>query len=561
MLGACGHGSSTIPPAATAPTSVASAAPAAGARGTARFVIKIPPQPAAAQRKPAYISPATQSITIVLSGPTPTNVTSNLTPTTSGCSSTLASTSCALTIALMPGAYTGSITTYDGANGTGNLLSANQTVAFTIVSGQSNTVSLTLNGVPHQILISSLTNAATLSGSTYTLAGPIAASFEVAALDIDGDIIFGAGAPTFTISQTSGSAMTVVGPTTAKPNGFTLMPPAGNAASAAFTITATFGDATCTQTGAVCTTTLATLTHQQTMIVDEGNAVAVLPWPYTGTPTYLSGINYAPGYAYDAAFDASGNLYFVDFGAADVKVYAPPYTGAPTMTLGDGTLYYPEAVAIGPNGTVFVSDAHAIFEFALPYTTAPTAHISSGQSEAVAMLFDAAGNLYAANYGNNTVTRYAPPYTQAPTVLGTGIYEVSVLGVTPGGIAFASATPSYYEAQFSEFVPPYTSPTTITADANEVTAFAIGPDGSTLFVGQSGYSRIDQYAPPYTSVLAQTPGQTAQSPVSLSFDAAANLYSANQNQHSIQIFAPPYTAQPETTISLGVGVNAMYLSP
>lgn len=49
------------------------------------------------ERRPQYVSPATQSMTVAISGPTDVNETANLTPTSSGCASTLASTLCTLT--------------------------------------------------------------------------------------------------------------------------------------------------------------------------------------------------------------------------------------------------------------------------------------------------------------------------------------------------------------------------------------------------------------------------------------------------------------------------------
>lgn len=73
------------------------------------------------------------------------------------------------------------------------------------------------------------------------------------------------------------------------PNTFTLLPPAGNGAVATSAPTAAFGDATCSQSGAVCAMSFATKAHQQTMIVENSTNVTVHAFPYTGAPTTLSG--------------------------------------------------------------------------------------------------------------------------------------------------------------------------------------------------------------------------------------------------------------------------------
>ncbi len=50
-------------------------------------------------------------------------------------------------------------------------------------------------------------------------------------------------------------------------------------------------------------------------------------------------------------------------------------------------------------------------EYAAPYTGSPTT-IVGGQSQPIALAIDAAGTLYVANYGNNTVTEYSAPYAR-----------------------------------------------------------------------------------------------------------------------------------------------------
>ncbi len=54
------------------------------------------------------------------------------------------------------------------------------------------------------------------------------------------------------------------------------------------------------------------------------------------------------------ATDSAGNLYVVNDLSSNVAVYAPPYTGAPKLTL-DDTGYGPQGVAVSPLGLVGVA--------------------------------------------------------------------------------------------------------------------------------------------------------------------------------------------------------------
>jgi streptogramin lyase len=184
-------------------------------------------------RGPHYISPATQSMTIALTGPTDLNESVGLTPNSQGCSSSLAGTLCTLTIGgLAPGAYTGSISTFDGplvgGSASGAPLSANQNVGFSIVAGQSNSIGVVMGGIPNSVLL--LSDASVLSGNTaggYSLSRCTSAAqhVTVVGVDADGNYIVGAGAPTPTLTSDDTLHLTVATPAPSAPNRFTLMPP------------------------------------------------------------------------------------------------------------------------------------------------------------------------------------------------------------------------------------------------------------------------------------------------------------------------------------------------
>lgn len=142
--------------------------PASHGKVNVSFLINAPAQsstsqsaaviPSGAQRsrgtatgvKPQYLSPATQSITVDITGPTDITETQNLTVNPSGCTGSLASVICTLTVALAPctdpptNCYTASLTTYAQTGGAGNVLSSAQSIVFTVASGQNNSVNLSL---------------------------------------------------------------------------------------------------------------------------------------------------------------------------------------------------------------------------------------------------------------------------------------------------------------------------------------------------------------------------------------------------------------------------------
>lgn len=213
---------------------------AAPANTTATLSIAIP-QAAAAQKnrgkRPHYVSPATQSISISFK---PTKgltkrFSANLTTTTNkNCKFAANAVRCQITLTLKVGKYEASFATYDGLlNGlkqpTGHELSASQDVPITITSNpKHNVIRVALSGVPASVAFVPGPSS-TLSGNAedgYTLSRCSATSQQASVLgvDADGNYILGDGAPT--PSLVSGStSITVSNPSRSSPNTFTLVPP------------------------------------------------------------------------------------------------------------------------------------------------------------------------------------------------------------------------------------------------------------------------------------------------------------------------------------------------
>jgi outer membrane protein assembly factor BamB len=251
-----------------APEGAAQVLPATDARAPihrieVRLVIQIPERRRRRLFKPAYVSPATQSLSLEIaalrSGKVVINEIVNVAPGSPGCKESAANRTCTIDdIYLAPGVYEATVAAYAGRNGKGSLLSQGQQVPFSLAVGTSNELRLTLYGVPVSYIV--VPNSAAVNGTMrggFTIGGAgvwgNAQPFLVAALDASGNIIAGPGAPMFTLSS-SNQDFTLSQPTEGSPSGFSVTPPANVAgASAQLMLQAAFSDpAICRENDAVC---------------------------------------------------------------------------------------------------------------------------------------------------------------------------------------------------------------------------------------------------------------------------------------------------------------------
>lgn len=435
-LSACGgggKGGAPLLPTAPAPTASSGGQQSTG-KSRATFVVTVPkttPAPLGAKR-PAYVSPATQSMSVSVSQGSTSVVkeTVGLTATSTGCTSSLANVSCSLSLTLSPGTYTASITTYDGANATGNQLSTAQAVSFTVVANQNNIVPLSLSGIPASIV---------------ALAGPTTDSVYVVAQDADGNFIVGSGAPTFTAAKASSSeptVATITQPTSTAPNTIVFSSPS-TPVDGTETVTVTAGYPS-GQTNGCPSTAACTLTTPITVTYSAGTAFTP-NYEYNNVVGFslpLSNDNQSAAYTFSGATEypywgialsSKGTVFGWGYepGSALV-VSSPPYTNTivDTNTGITGADYYGAADA---SGDVFIpnypTSSGAIAIVKSPYTGAAT-QLTAGVDDPYGAAVDANNNLYVANEGNETVTVYASPYTTvASTVATTTIpYGVVVSG-------------------------------------------------------------------------------------------------------------------------------------
>ncbi len=202
-LCACGGGSQSITMPAT--IAVSPTPPTNSALLQPRFTFLPPPSSSNAARHPHYITANVASVEITLdsvngaapSTGTPLTVTTNI-----------AMTSCPCTVYgpdVPAGSATFTLAAYDQPNAGGNLI-ATASPTYTIVSGQANNESVTLNGVPAAL---SLSLPTAIAGTAF--ASP--QSISVTAKDGDGNTILGTYASPITITDSDTSGATAIATT------------------------------------------------------------------------------------------------------------------------------------------------------------------------------------------------------------------------------------------------------------------------------------------------------------------------------------------------------------
>lgn len=544
-LAACGGGASSSPPAA--------AKAVAGSSGTLAFTIAIPAATAASAttRRPAYVSPATNSVAFQVGSGTPQVVA--VTPGSAACPLVSGFYTCTADVSAAAGSGQHlTVTTYASTNGTGTALSTN-TLVVNVIANQSNPVTVTLNGIAASFALSAMPAMVTTG-----TASSIVVTYS--ALDASGNTIIGPGS----IINAAGN---VVAPALASSNtsAFSIGALSGNSWTVNYNGAATASPVTFTvsNTGVTSANAMAVVTSgAQNLFVANvtgtTNNVEVYTPPYTGAPTVVtSGLtsDEAPFYV---AVGSSGDLFVPS--AAGVQIYAPPYTGAPTtIAIAGGT----NQVTLDASGNLFSANANnTITEYAPPYTGAAAATISTGVSSPETMAVDNAGDLFVTNVGNDSVTAYVPPYTAAPTVMaGAGCPPTPCFQIVGGQIG---VVPSTHNTVFTSdgygsylYDAPWTAGPAATiqypASASYDGAWGLAFDSSNdLFISYTASNSVAEYAPPYTAGPAVTITNGVSQPRGITVDRSNNLFVTNING-TVTEYAPPYTAAPVTTITADTG--------
>lgn len=543
-LAACGGGSSVSPAPAT------HGSPVAPAFVSVTIRIDVPGATQSTKRRPAYLSAATQSITISVNGATP--VAQNLTPSGGSCSTPSfgATPVCTLVASAPIGNDTFTFVTYDGTGGTGHKLSQN-TVVQNIVAGQANTVSVTLEGVPVGVLVSPYPNQSNVvqQPGGYELVGTSAANFAVEAFDADNNFIVGPGAPTLTVSSSSASLHVA---SVANSLNEYVLTPVTSGATVTLNVSAAGGDGG-SASGAVTLMLKAPLptslpktayvyeneaglgnsTTGEIDVFAAGSVNAATPQKLTSTLLYPDGGSLAWGA--NGSLFATGNTdqgyLVVDYSAAQLSAGTGPavaiesyyYNLLHSLPANPNALLTMLSMAVDSRGDVFVVGtpngfpaAYGVYEWPAGYTatTNPTKLTSASITAPALVYIDASDNLYVVN-GSQMVS-----------------YSILVYSAT----AF-NATPSRTIGGSN-------------AGFGSVTSLAVGADG-TLTAMDGGTDEVYVFKPgatnnPTPEAVFQSSALNWASPITV--DANNNVYGSQF------FFVPTISFQLEAFGAGSVGV-------
>jgi hypothetical protein len=501
------------------------------------------------------IAPAangTQVLAINMNGPTSISQSVTVGPNATGCSPASGGSSCQLALTLPAGTYTGTI--------------GSAAVAFNVVSSATNSLNLTLSGVPAQVQIvpASLMSAANAQGGI-DLFGAGKHALLVEMLDDDQNVIVGNYGATFSLSQAGGALPLSVSQAGAlAPNVFYVSGPASvNQSSSILRATATYqGPANpCVQPNAVCSGT-ARVDVRQLLGVANSNVNTVTLY-VNGQVAPLATVTSGVTSPQALIFDAAGDL-FVANQPGSVTVYAPPYNQAPN-SIATG-VNHPQALALDGRGDLFVANgngSNSVTMYSPPYVGGPSQVITVNVNDPVSLALDANGNLFVLNAAANTVSEYAPPFGGAPTVISKGLNTPNSLALDSRGdlfVANLNSTPN----SVVEYSPPFSSSSTpvatITNGINEQGTIGLSSSAN-LFVPNQGANTVTEYVAPYTSPPATIAGGQSQ-PIALAIDMLGNLYVANYGNNTLTEYPPPYAGASWTTVANGIGAPlALALSP
>ena len=174
-------------------------------------------------------------------------------------------------------------------------------------------------------------------------------------------------------------------------------------------------------------------------------------WKYApnGTGSLFATV---PDGVWNMAFDADGNLYVSNFGTAITKI-SPSGTNLGNVDNFSGS-HTCLGVAFDAAGTLWAGDHFAFSINRYPPGQAATRHTQSAVNNPRGLAFDTAGNLFVANIGNTTISKYAFTGGALST---TGSVFATTSGFNPLCLAFDSTGNLYATANNSGVVGKYSS--------------------------------------------------------------------------------------------------------
>lgn len=549
---------------------VPGASPGTAARPAAKlatltFRVDIPP----ATRKAAhFISPSTQSAAFVLyplSGTERVSVYVNLTTETNQRCRMLRKMKtlrCRVVLHPQVGQYRASISTFDGSLGTnglptGHKLSANNDLPVYVPSyGVTIGVAIYLNGIPRSVRVSAAMAGDQNSGFSLEPCQRFPKAFTLTALDADGNVIIGPGAPTATLQPSAG--LTVSLPDSTAPNEFEVDADP-NASPGPATLTATLtanGAGRHHSSGATVNVSTVPVQPDGCLLVGNDeilgsvrNVLIFAPGSADPVTTMTDGIEEA----YAFAFDGSKNMYVGNMEANTVTEY-PQNSATPIRMMPSDE---PWSVALDSSGSVFTADfaKNTVSVFPTGAST-PSYQINVVQPSALA--FDGSGNLYVASFyapvaGTGTVSVYAPGSATPSRTIDVGV-EADALAFDHAGKLYVA---NRSDNSVMVFSPGASSPSyTIAAGISEPRAIAVDST-NTLYVANYRSSTVTEY-----SSGQSTPSRTLSTGIhtwTVTVDANDRLYVGTDKR--VYVYAEGSSAPSQTITNGIVGAITLAVTP
>ncbi len=275
------------------------------------------------------------------------------------------------------------------------------------------------------------------------------------------------------------------------------------------------------------------------------------------------------GFCEKAIADSSGNIWVSDTWNHRVLEFVKPissgmvasvvlgqtdFTTANATAPTQSSLMDPLGIALDKSGNLWVADGNKrILEFKPPFTNGMNASVVLGQpnftssaslstaaglSFPTELSFDASGNLWVVDQGNNRVLEYEPPFVSgqsARVVLGQADFTSAVTATTasglnsPHGIALDSGGNVWVadtnNFRILKFSPP----------------FANGMNAS-MVLGQSNFT---------SAAIAGDPQVGVSAPFGIAFDSIGSLFVAEQSVNRVVLFTPPFSSMMKASAVLG----------
>ena len=468
---ACGGASHAVPAARTS----------AKARAPVSFTIRWPSRATASRsstgaRRPSFVSPSAVSVVVEVNPDASTAgpVTFANAPSGGG-SSTIA-------IDARVGADVFVVSVYDAPQTAGETSAAGNelgrvTVSQTIVANTTNTLTATVVGTVAAIRIgpaASQANVLPVAGTSpqsYELVGRAPATFTVAPLDADGDVIVQPDAPPSIVlaPNARSTGLLAVAAVAGQPNTFTVQATAPNTTTYPTALVATATDAN----GNLATSsTIVDATSALYVAYANGGAPSVVRFDPHGAQLPLpSGAFAGLSNPTALAYDADDRIVFVaDAGLGEVLAFDE--NGAPVASFAPQSVPGANGVAYDPNDLdVYATGTNGVSVFAPnggPPNNGAPATFAAASARGVAFLV-ANGNVPDHRIAVGTAS--APPtlafFTEAGSAAGS-----SALGDAPNAVA--------YGAPVQTGQSPQTAAQIYVVTASGVTAFApYGPSIAT----------------------------------------------------------------------------------